>query len=544
MPRNRLVLLLALIAALPVPASAGLDGDWVLRFADALGEGKDLEIYAAFDDGEPLAAFGLTPKYNKGVHDVSLTKLASGDGKLTGPLRVTINPDKWVPKDGKPVDCAIELAAKLSGDALSGTFSGTRGEQEISGRLTGKPAASASSGKPQRYRLRLYQAMRSLAPARGFKGSNTGYALDQTLMFTLDGDEARAALFENVVPDYRRYSAVVDAISAKRNGPHLRVTAKITTDTGEQGKKSVPRVEQFTYRLKGLCIAGRCVGTYAAGNQRFTDTDVRFWGAVEPLDPPDPGEALAFLRLHDAMRNHWPVLLYLSLSDPDHLHGYAYASGYNHQVHSVDASGLRRRNGKLTGSLHVEIAPDCYRKPEKVTLRYEIDAEIDADDGVVTGTFTGSDNALETAGAVTGELRPLPDPAVPPGKLKQVRLDFGYSLPSGPMPKKSWRGPKPNYSRAVLTMSGGKVTGATVANPHNADSWSAKVSDATLEFDGDRITGRIKYSVGEGGAVKAGAYVFTVQGIVRGGKIAGFWRGTHNGEPILTKSAKLYGELK
>jgi hypothetical protein len=396
---------------------------YVLFLDSALEGDKPLRLYldagggavAALRGEPPRAAFATAPAFNKAPHDVDASGLkieaAPGPaqaGRIAGQVKVTVNPDAWVPKDGRPVACAYALDAAVKDGAVAGTFAGTYGALARSGSVRGTAGPAADASRPVRVRLRLGQALRRLAPRRGVaRGPNVDYALDIHFAFTLAGREARDARFETVVPDYRDYSALVDRLDVDRRGTALAATAAVTVDYGsDPGARygaDAKRVEQYVYTFKGLAIGDAVAGTFDARVGAIEDRGLRFTGTVEAAPPPPPDRSLAFLRLHGGMRNGWPVLLYLSLVDGGHIHGYAYAPGYNHQPHPVDASGLVRDGAAVRGPAKVSIRPDCYKPPEYFDINLVLDAR--AERGVVAGTFTSTDAGREFRGPVTGDLR-------------------------------------------------------------------------------------------------------------------------------------------
>jgi hypothetical protein len=187
------------------------------------------------------------------------------------------------------------------------------------------------------------------------------------------------------------------------------------------------------------------------------------------------------------------------------------------------------------------VAPDCYKPPEHFDVNLAIDARMGA--GVIDGRFTSTDAGEEFAGPITGDLRPKAPPAATARTLRTCRLDLGYSLPSGPMPRKNWRGPKPNYASVRLHLAGGEVRRAEVFNPHDAEAFSASAGPAEVRIDHDRLTGSIAFTITEAPVVKKGGYRYTFEAVIDGDALSGFWRGSLDGRPILTKSAKLAGVL-
>ncbi len=57
---------------------------------------------------------GRTPGYNQGTHDIRVRKLVVEPDGIAGEIVVVIQPDKWVPKDGKPRKVTLRLNAKVT----------------------------------------------------------------------------------------------------------------------------------------------------------------------------------------------------------------------------------------------------------------------------------------------------------------------------------------------------------------------------------------------------------------------------------------------
>ncbi len=517
------------------------DAVWVVALENALPEGKPLELHLAVHDGKLADALGRAPTFNKAVHDVDVSGLVVSGETLRGPVEVTIQPDLYMPQDGKPVACQFEVECSVAEGAVAGRYTGRYGSEERSGAVGGRLAPHFDPASDYgRFRLRFFGALVRLFRLRG---PNYKYALDMRLTFPWQHGAAGPMRFETVVPDYRRYSAIVEKEDLRIDGHSLSGSVTVLVDYGRQGTRKISfHEERYVYEIDGKVIGDVAGGTWDA---RWADQSAqggRFSGTLGRTPPPSPTDSIAFLRLHKAMQNDWPVLLVLALADDGLINGHAWAPGYNHQPHTVDASGLRLDGNELRGEVAVTIVPDCYKPPETFTMHHSLRATVTGAE--VAGTFTGRDRGEQVAGAVTGELRAKDPPPVPVrlGTISRCVLDLGYSLVSGPMPKKDWEKHRPNYARVIFDLSGGTPTDVKVVNPSGADVFAAEVVERKLAIDGDRLTGAVSFDL-ESPVLKNGHYRYTFEAIVDGLSCVGYWRGTLDGEPILTKSAKLSGEL-
>jgi hypothetical protein len=521
------------------------DAGYELVLEQAAGDGQPLSIFLSLQRGKVHAAFGVAETYNHRPHDVDASGLAWEGDRLAGEIAVTINPDFWVPADGKPVPCRYRIDAKRSGRRVAGHYTGTFGDEARSGEVAGN-GVPIGGPERQRVRMQLYQALRRLAPRPGVKvGPNTNYALDMILSFTWRDGRATGAIFESLVPDYRRYGAIVRKLDVRRDGARWTGTAVIDVDHGEDPQPRIgsgSRFEQYTYTLKGLAMGDAVVGRYDTAVGEIRDTGGFVLGDVDRGPAPQPEDSLAFLRCHGAMRDDYPVVLYLATGKGGKVHGCSYCPGWNHQPHPVDASGLTREGDTLRGSVVVNVRPDCYRKPV-VYFDLPVDVEAKITDGSIAGTFTCTDEETSRRGAITGELRPKAPPIATIADLRACELSLGYSLPSGPMPKSDFRGAKPNHCNVRLHFAGGNYVRGEVFNPHAEDAFEGEVGEVDFSLDGDRVAGKVRFEITASPVVRRGAYEFRFQAIVDGDQLVGFWQARENGRPIYTKSAKLGGTL-
>ncbi len=525
--------------ALPDPREA----IWQVVLEDALPDGKALELHLAVHKGRITHALAIAPAFNRGPHDLDSSKLSiTRSMQLRGEASVTIQPDNYVPKDGQPIKCRFRVdAVPPPANGLSryeGEVAGKAVKGDISIRLLPHAANAEGYG---RIKVRLPGALMRLYRQRG---PNWKYALDMNLTIPVRDGKPGVIQLESVVPDYRRYSAIVQRNSLSLEGHELGGAVVALVDYGNQGRSKdfKSREETYTYTLRGTVIGDVVAGAWDVryGEERVENQ--RFIGSIDRTPPPRPTQSIAKMRLHKAMGEEWPVILNLSLADDGLINGFAWASGYNHQPHTVDASGMMLKGDRLQGEVAVTIAPDCYRPPEVFTMRYRIDARIS--DAEITGSFTGNDSKKDVKGAITGMLRAKrqSESAITMANVAASELDLGYSLVSGPMPKKDWQKYRPNYARVVLQFEDGKLTDTSIVNPHKADLFAAANEEAAARIDGDRFTASVAFDL-TSEAVAPGRYRYTFEAIIDGDRLIGYWRGWLNDKPIYTKSAKLSGAL-
>jgi len=495
----------------------------VFTLVNALDGKKPLQIHLLTHDRDIVAAFATG--YNARSHAVDSTALRYDGTFLAGQAAVTLAPDFYMPTDGKPVSCVFQFA--------DGKFSGRLGDRDATGKVTRATVAQPDAEAFARCRLRILGALRRLQQT---KGVNWRYALDMNLAFPWPGTKAQ---LETIVPDYRAYSAVVTQCVLTRDGHQLRGEVVAMVDYGGQDGKVAAKKERHTFSLDCVVIGDTVGGTCEI---RVGDIVVkeRVFGSMNYTAPPAPSQSLATICLHDATKGAGPVVLSLSLSDKRLIHGFAWAPSENHQPHTVDASGLKLDGDKLTGSVRVTVVPDIYRKGDPFDMLCNLNARFEGYE--VSGNFTSVDRGEKRNGPVTGELRPKTAPVVRDmNGLAACDLSLGFSLVNGTLPHQHAR-EESNHATVRIQFRDGKPIKTVVVNPRTGTDLDVTVEKVELQIDDDLVTGVVVFLL-RSQIVQGGRYRFALCATVEGDKLNGYWRGTLDGDPILTKSSKLGGQL-
>ncbi len=114
-----------------------------LVFEGIMPGGKALVVSATRDQGRFYpTALGTSPRYNQAQHAVDPSGLdVSPDGRISGPVHVTVRADRWVPPDGKPWDFDFTLAGRIDTSAddwtIAGTWEGTVAGEAKKGAFAG-----------------------------------------------------------------------------------------------------------------------------------------------------------------------------------------------------------------------------------------------------------------------------------------------------------------------------------------------------------------------------------------------------------------------
>lgn len=110
---------------------------YVLKLENLAAPRKSMRLYVASRGGKLHRGYGAIPNFNNATHTLDLGGVKLREGRLTGRLGVTVNPDPWVPEDGEPIPCEVKLDAEVKGGGVSGRYSGTFDGEPRSGRIVG-----------------------------------------------------------------------------------------------------------------------------------------------------------------------------------------------------------------------------------------------------------------------------------------------------------------------------------------------------------------------------------------------------------------------
>ncbi len=106
---------------------------------------RPLPIYVISREGNFLYGLGSAPNWNQTTYpsDVSALHYDPSSGRLSGMIRVKLNPDPWIPEDHQPINGTVDVMATLdqanptNTTALQGTYRGTFGKEAVEGRVSG-----------------------------------------------------------------------------------------------------------------------------------------------------------------------------------------------------------------------------------------------------------------------------------------------------------------------------------------------------------------------------------------------------------------------
>ncbi len=500
---------IALTLAASFSATVAADTDMKLVLSDALGEGRDVELFIAWRGGQAVATFSQARKFNGMPHKVVARDVTFAGGKLVGTFAITIPFDGWVPKSGKALEltAAVEAAASADGKTLAGTYKLT-GDEALGGKLTGarelaavleRPAGGGRNGKltgaasapadakaVQRLTLHCENAM-------VFEGkAKPGHARVGMTLSLKDARSFAARVLPRGSMTDTSATICVARHELKLDGP--RLTGRLEAVVRGQGKSDEPVT--FMFDLDGMVIAGAVSGSMKITRAGKAMDEPGLYTGTVAFGAADPAEALCRLSLLGAIEPYNNFDLYVTVRDGRVFGGFATSPNYNNAIHTVNLEGLKVEAGRLAGKMGITLQPDGWipkdRKP--IPCSYELDAKI-ADGEIVSGTVVGKFGGKDVKGTVEGNLDRKPD----------LRSMSGLTL--------KYEGGA--FGRAFLTMqyADGKFVSGKVWNNHT--DLTGTVDKADLDFSGERVRGSVQITVAKGG-VTPGTYTATAEGILVG----------------------------
>ena len=200
------------------------------------------------------------PDWNTTTHpaDVSALRYDAASGKLTGTIQVKLNPDPWVPADGKPVTCSIDVDATLDRarpsekTALQGTYRGRMGTDAVQGRLSGYVYNDPL--------VDLANCQLTLTLNQALLGGRERYQNRLCVRFDVREGRAAAAEFGLVGLDNRPYDfRPFERVELHAAGDEFR--GEFTVPYEVLGAVGDPAAE-YTFRLEGRRINNLCGGEF------------------------------------------------------------------------------------------------------------------------------------------------------------------------------------------------------------------------------------------------------------------------------------------
>ncbi len=445
----------------------GSQQDREIVLAGALGEGKDMVLYASFADGVFRHGFGRGPKYNRMPFGVDGTELKPAGEAVVGRVTVIIPSDGYNPPGGEPITAELALDA----DSYKGTVDG----KAVAGKAVCTPIEPAGPDVPLRLVLACENTVASTSTKR--RAQRIGVTLAAK-----DGKVFAARLHPPGSVVDVGYTAV--AAEPKLTLVEGRLTGTLAGRIYPQGTPE--NVQRYVWRFDGLVIGEAAAGTIHITENGEAVRDGQFFATVR-RGAPDPTDAILVLTLQGAVPPHNHMNLYLSLAGGKIAHGYGATPNFNNATHDLDLSGLRFDGSRLAGRLGVTVQPDPWvpRDHKPVPCSYEL--SVNLADGEAAGEFTGRFGATAAKGHIEGGLDARPSLE----GLTAVTLKVEDGL----------FGAEPWQNRAFLSMTvvDGKVTGGRVWNNHT--DLKGEVLGGTLGWADEKVRGTVTARVDPSGRI-------------------------------------------
>jgi acetyl esterase/lipase len=227
--------------------SRGGSAAYRLRLEGAVERTKPLDVYVSLRGSRGAEAFARTPTWSKARHDVDGSSLSLVAGTLRGPITVTLRPDAWTPKDGKPITAQYTLSAPLiCGGA--GTYQGRFGGEAVRGAVNAHPLAPSGYEAPAgEIELILHSA---LAADREWK---------RIVPVTIRGRPGAGQTGRISTEVYRRGSVLLPTASCNVRVENGRIAGSfaVAIPTGSPDAQK----PTYEYKVSGLVVGGRIAGT-------------------------------------------------------------------------------------------------------------------------------------------------------------------------------------------------------------------------------------------------------------------------------------------
>jgi len=478
--------LLAGLAGLPAGMAAAAQGDrvCVLELAGALPNDRTMAVHLDLRGGQVHAAFADARSFNRMPYEVDASDVKVAPAGLTGPIKVSIPTDGWVPKGVAKVDCRYELTVELAGGKASGKFAGQYGQTKRQGAVSGTVGPRPAEPKRCRFELGIRNPSRQ---PRAISSVN--------VVFGMRGGKVVGC---KLVP----VGSVVDIGPATRAGK-----ADITfadgrlsgTVAGALGEEAEPFTVAFDAVVIGRAVAGRV--TIRNGQEQSVGAAIQ--GTADFGDVPPAGDCLYKLTLHDGIAPGKMMNLYLSCRGGRFVGGFAAGPNYNNGTHEVDLSGLKLAGGKVAGEVKVTVFPDAWipRDHKQQAARYTIQAAFD--DADITGSYEGAFAGTPVRGDIEGQITPKPAP----GRIVQMTFKAEGGLYNG----------SPSGYRAFFTMqvADGRIVGGHPWNNHDRNL-KGTVEGGEIRIADETLTVTFTVNIQPGTSARPGKYVISARGPVVG----------------------------
>ena len=225
-----------------------------LTIRDALGTGKFMDVYLTTSGGRLRHGFATTPNFNNATHVVEAGKLTLAEGKLGGELAVMVQPDPWIPADGKPIAWAYPLTVTV----VDGEIAGTAGKCAVEGSVLDKPRLGKLTGV-------------TLKLEGGLHGSTDWHARAFVGCEVRDGHVVGGRLSNN----HTKLDGIVTGGELKIEDERLVGKVLATVKQGDGAKEG-----DYEFNVNVLMVGAVGAGNFESKQATATKTG-RLWAAIK-----------------------------------------------------------------------------------------------------------------------------------------------------------------------------------------------------------------------------------------------------------------------
>ncbi len=230
---------------------------------------RQMIVHVPCSKGTFNEGVGFAGTYNHTYFDVKPGGLVLTDRKLTGALEVTVNPDPYVPPDGKPIPCTYAIDAALCDGSIVGRFAGKFGAKDVAGRLSGELRPCPSIPEPMQVNIKLDNG------AAGKEGGPAWHRRCYVDFTAVDGT-ADSGSFTNNKGGFKGHFVNAEVIC---DGSDFTATIEAVVD-----ESRTVQVGRHTFHLHGKAIGLEVVGevtTFFEG--RLWKQDSAFMGTLSAV---------------------------------------------------------------------------------------------------------------------------------------------------------------------------------------------------------------------------------------------------------------------
>jgi len=250
-----------------IPAAPGKEALYDIELLGAVAGGRQLHCFLPRKAGAFRAGVGYSGQWNHSYHDVDPAGLMLAGEKLTGELRVTMNPDPYVPEDGKPVACRYTVDARVGEGCVRGTFRGAFGGEPVAGAVLGRFSPLPPVPEPVRYHIKLDDGVNHGAP----------WFRRVYLSFVATAGKAAGGGMSN---NKGGWKGTFQGADVTFDGAAFEATIRGSVDTSRAVKTG-----QYTFELTGRAVGRELIGrveTWRDGKK--TKEGTAFMGSFGPVE--------------------------------------------------------------------------------------------------------------------------------------------------------------------------------------------------------------------------------------------------------------------